>query len=135
MKTIKDLTKECHLNAKTAGWWYDEKSNLNLIRVLSTPFNATEELIAKLLVPTKLCLSHSELSEAMEGYRKGLMDDKLPHRSMLEVELADTIIRILDLAGALNLDVAGAIEEKLEYNKTREDHKLENRNQSGGKAF
>lgn len=41
----------------------------------------------------------SELSEAMEGDRKNLMDDKLPHRRMLEVEIADAYIRVLDLAG------------------------------------
>lgn len=47
-----------------------------------------------------LMLQVSELAEAMEGDRKNLMDDHLPHRSMLEVELADTVIRILDYVGA-----------------------------------
>ncbi len=46
-----------------------------------------------------LMLMVSELAEAMEGDRKNLMDDKLPHRKMLEVELADALIRGLDLAG------------------------------------
>jgi hypothetical protein len=54
---------------------------------------------------------------------------------MLEVELADCIIRILDLAGREGLDVAGAIAEKHEYNANRADHKLENREASGGKKF
>jgi hypothetical protein len=71
----------------------------------------------------------------MEGFRKGLMDDKLTHRPMLEVELADAVIRIFDLAGGIGLDVAGAIAEKLLVNATREDHKLENRVKAGGKAF
>ena len=44
----------------------------------------------------------SEVSEAMEGERKGLMDDKLPHRPMAEVELADVVIRALDYAGGWN---------------------------------
>lgn len=85
-------------------------------------------------VPEMLCLIHSEISEAMEGYRKGLMDDKLPHRSMIEVELADALIRIGDLAGYLNLDLDGAVREKMDYNATREDHKLEAR-KNGGKKF
>ena len=90
--------------------------------------------------PTKnvgelLCLVHSEISEAMEGHRKRLMDDKLPHRTMLEVELADAAIRIFDMAGGLGLDVAGAIAEKLQYNATRADHKIENRQALGGKKF
>lgn len=46
-----------------------------------------------------LMLAVSELAEAMEGHRKNLMDDKLPHRAMFEVELADCLIRIFDLAG------------------------------------
>ena len=80
-----------------------------------------------------LCLIHSEVSEAAEGYRKSLMDDKLPHRSMLEVELADTLIRIFDLAGYQGLDLGGAVVEKLLYNQTREDHKLSARAAEGGK--
>lgn len=45
-----------------------------------------------------ICLIHSEISEAMEGERKNLMDDKLPHRKMAEVELADALIRLFDFA-------------------------------------
>ena len=63
------------------------------------------------------------------------MDDKLPHRSMLEVELADAVIRICDMCGGLGLDLEGAIYEKLEYNKNRADHKLENRLSENGKKF
>ncbi|MGE3404362.1 MAG: hypothetical protein AB7K63_17355 [Vicinamibacterales bacterium] len=46
-----------------------------------------------------LMLVVTELAEALEGDRKGLMDDKLPHRPMPEVELADAYIRVLDIAG------------------------------------
>jgi hypothetical protein len=83
----------------------------------------------------KLCLIHSEISESMEGDRKGLKDDHLTHRDMREVELADAVIRIMDLAGAYNMDIGGAIAEKLIYNATRQDHKLENRAAEGGKTY
>ena len=86
-------------------------------------------------VGTLIALCHSELSEAMEGARKDLMDDHLPNRKMLEVELADCIIRILDMAGLYNLDVAGAIAEKHNYNRDRADHQLANRERAGGKSF
>lgn len=45
----------------------------------------------------------SEVSEALEGVRKNLPDDKLPHRSMEEVEMADTLLRIVDYAGAYSV--------------------------------
>jgi len=86
-------------------------------------------------IGTLIALCHSELSEALEGARKDLMDDHLPARKMLEVELADTIIRILDIAGSLNLDVAGAIAAKHEYNASRADHQKSNREATGGKKF
>lgn len=82
-----------------------------------------------------LCLVHSEISEALEGHRKSLMDDKLPHRSAVEVELADAIIRIFDISEGLGLDVGGAFREKLEYNLIREDHQREARLATNGKKY
>lgn len=126
----------CHGLSAQAGWWTDKASGLDLKALISQPqTDPTLRLLAGALVSQKLCLSHSEISEAMEGHRKGLKDDKLPHRSAIEVELADAVIRIFDLAGALNLDLGGAIAEKLVYNGQRPDHKPENREKVGGKAY
>ncbi|QIG67340.1 putative NTP pyrophosphohydrolase MazG-like protein [Rhizobium phage RHph_TM3_3_9] len=55
-----------------------------------------------------LMLAASEVAEAMEGVRKSkpgapLMDDKLPHRPMVEVELADTVIRLTDSSEGLGI--------------------------------
>lgn len=83
----------------------------------------------------KIALMHGELSEAHEGLRKGKMDDHLPHRKAEEVELADTIIRILDYCGWRGFDIAGALAEKLAYNATRQDHTHEARRAVGGKSF
>ena len=82
-----------------------------------------------------LMLVVTELSEALEGHRKALMDDKLPHRSMLEVELADAVIRLFDLAAGLGLDLGGAFVEKTNYNAARADHTREGRLAPGGKAY
>jgi NTP pyrophosphatase (non-canonical NTP hydrolase) len=80
-------------------------------------------------------LAVTELAEALEGHRKGLMDDKLPHRPMLEVELADALIRIFDTAQGLGLDIGGAFAEKMQFNQTRYDHTAEARLAPGGKAY
>ena len=118
-----DLQRVCHGKALQSGWWLDLKTGEPI--TLQTPRIVTE----------KLCLIHSEISEAMEGHRTGEMDKHLPHRSSLEVELADAVIRIFDTAGGFNLDLPGAIAEKLAYNAKRADHKVENRKAENGKSF
>ena len=119
LEELNNMSKQIHQNNVDAGWWTDLETGKKKDRNVG-------EL---------LCLIHSEVSEAMEGHRKGLMDDKLPHRSMFEVELADVLIRLFDLAGAHNLDLSGAVKEKLEFNKQREDHKIENRMKENGKKY
>lgn len=71
-------------------------------------------------IDQQLLLIHGEISEAHEAYRKNnASDDKLTHRKGLEVELADAVIRALNLGRQLNLDIAGAIIEKTRYNANR----------------
>jgi NTP pyrophosphatase (non-canonical NTP hydrolase) len=113
------ITKVSHDASLAAGWWHDLK---------------TGELVEP-NIGEKLMLIVTEVAEACEGARKNLMDDKLPHRKMIEVELADAVIRIGDLCGRLGLDLGGAIAEKLEFNASREDHKIENRKKENGKRF
>lgn len=86
-------------------------------------------------VAVDLMLIVSELAEAMEGDRRGTMDEHLPHRLAFEVELADAVIRICDLAGSESLDLGGALVEKLKYNRTRKDHDREARAAVGGKKY
>ncbi len=125
------LVQQSHGAANSSGWYFDKRSGIDLKLAMNDPTSR----IGKALVAEKLCLVHSEVSEAMEGHRKGLMDDKLPHRSMIEVELADAVIRIADLAGALGLDLGGAIAEKMAFNAIRPDHKPEARMSAGGKSY
>lgn len=116
-KTLNNYAQECREANDT--WWRDIET--------SEPIERNKGELLMLIV--------SEIAEAMEGERKGLMDDKLPHRPMAEVELADALIRIFDYAGGFGYDLEGAYREKLEYNAQRADHKPENRRGEGGKKF
>ena len=118
---INNLVAYIHEDNLAAGWWNDKNGQ----DIRSNPYTFSN----------KLCLVHSELSEALEADRKSLKDDKLVHREGREVELADAIIRIYDLAGAYGMDLGGALVEKLAYNRQRLDHKMENRNAAGGKSY
>jgi NTP pyrophosphatase (non-canonical NTP hydrolase) len=103
---LEEIQTACHYLAREKGFW-DKKRN----------------------VPEMLALIHAEVSEALEEYRKDRMELwwSLPNGDAGEfkpegfgVELADAVIRILDLAEGLNIDLAKLIRIKLEYNKTRE---------------
>lgn len=98
IESFNEVQKECFAMAKSKGFWDGDNHN----------------------VPEKLALIHSEISEGLEHFRhNNSPDDKLPHYSGLTVELADAIIRIMDLAEYLQLPVADAICEKMEYNSKR----------------
>lgn len=110
--SVNELVRLCHGLSVDAGWHENPRE-----------------------VGTMLALIHSEVSEALEGFRKDLNDDHLTSRKMAEVELADAVIRIFDLAGSQGFDLGGALVEKLQYNSKRADHKKENRDKQGGKKF
>lgn len=114
------LTVACHAAAQH--WWTDPKTGVD---IRTNPLQYSN----------KMALIHSEVSESLEGDRKNAMDDHLPHRQSREVELGDALIRICDTAGGFNMDLAGAVVEKMAYNAQRADHKTENRVKEGGKAY
>lgn len=188
------LRDEIHGDNREAGWWNEIIGEGELFE-RRIPKNTH-----KFFVMTKLALILTELSEAYEGHSGDLNDDKLPHRKMFQVELADAAIRSFDIAGFWGTDIdrlmpltdegvllwqgpvgclaeiskqvchsiegyrkwnqeradkhlamaiglifatgrrfggglVGAIAEKRDFNRTREDHKLEVRQNAGGKGF
>lgn len=114
---LREVAALCHGQACEKGWW--RATGVNAI--------STDEVLAK------LALIHSEVSEALEVAR----DPKVPLNVNWEegrvtgpespppkpegfgVELADVVIRVFDLAGALGIDIAKCIETKHAFNATR----------------
>jgi NTP pyrophosphatase (non-canonical NTP hydrolase) len=73
-------------------------------------------------VPERLCLIHSEVSEALEAYRDGDNDLRFTEGGKPEgipSELADIVIRVADMAAYLGIDLDAAIKAKMAYNATR----------------
>lgn len=133
-KALVEFIQEIGEHNVKVGWWSDANTDLRTCDYAPHVF------------ASKMMLVVSEMSEAMEGHRKSkptktLMDDHLPDRPMVEVEFADALIRIFDLAANYRLpngktiDVPGAIRDKIAYNAIRPDHKVENRAKDGGKGI
>jgi len=128
---LNDYSKLCNNAARMAGWYCEiehlkkmVEGNDKLARYLDVTFNAS-----------RLALIHSEVSEALEGVRKAIPDSHLPNLPSVDVELADTLIRIFDFCGENGIDLERAVREKFEYNQRRADHKPENRAAAGGKSI
>ena len=99
--SISELQKEVHQNAVDHGWWEKEQD-----------------------FGTLIALCHSELSEALEEVRNGhpINETYISESGKLEgvpSELADVVIRIMDLSEHYGIDLESAIIQKHEFNKSR----------------
>ncbi len=71
-----------------------------------------------------VALIHSEVSEILEEFRKGKAATEAYYRADgkpegVPAELADVMIRCMDMAEYYGIDIEAAILEKHEFNKTR----------------
>lgn len=118
---IRDLQKSVHLAAVAKGWWPKYKHLAKAAFELGDAPAGRMALAEAVLA--KLALVHSEVSEASEAARDDQWDlyygpDGKPEGFVVEV--ADAVIRLLDLCEAMGLDLQTAIEIKRAYNATRQ---------------
>jgi NTP pyrophosphatase (non-canonical NTP hydrolase) len=125
LEAMENTCRNIHEWALSKGFW-DEKERLfsidgcqgeQEVKIKTRPWNFGE----------KIALVHSELSEALEKHRKHLgkgekdaPDEHCPEHGGVEIELADTVIRIMDLCGKMKIDLGRAIMSKMAYNQNRE---------------
>lgn len=101
-KTLSEWQKAITETAKNSGWHTDDPD-----------------------IPERLCLIHSEVSEALQEARKHEFDPTniyVGKNGKLEgfpIEIADVVIRCMHLCEMLGIDLEDAIREKNDFNKTR----------------
>lgn len=109
-----------------AGGYERPRGPVSVLQMLAQETNAinrangwdvltTEDWLDAKKLLASLALVHSEVSEAVEAVR----EDDTDH---FELELADVLIRCLDIAGGLEIDIETAIRDKLAVNRSRGFH-------------
>lgn len=109
----------CYQNSINHGFWRGAEELAEFLGDAEAPVDLSVTL-DELVIGQKLLLMHSEISEALEALRAPIKQDQhLPTRISLHVELADIVIRIMDLSGKLNVPLGEIIVEKMAFNKSR----------------
>lgn len=102
---LDDLAEEVWQAAERAGWHDRPTSDLDRVGL-------------------NIALIHSEVTEALEAYRKHGVDEWLGDDGKPEgigSEFADILIRTLELAHVLDIDIHRCTMEKIRYNERRSD--------------
>jgi NTP pyrophosphatase (non-canonical NTP hydrolase) len=144
MKPLTQKAKEIHADNRVKGFYDKVTFVLDSLKSAAMKDKNQSMYVAHSFVwnsfiVQQMALIMTEMSEAIEKLRKDGIDiDLEPHsidneltyeennkifemkyKDTVQDELADTLIRLLDLVGFLDIDIDGWVEAKLRYNKSR----------------
>lgn len=101
---LNSLAAAIHDWARDKGFWDHERLGPGTINRVAVNNPS--------IIPEKLMLVVTEIAEAMEGFRDGDEEN-------VKEEIADSIIRLLDIAAYLDMDVRQEIAAKMVTNEGR----------------
>jgi len=116
-QVINALAERCWITARRKGFWEDADAIRKRMGTLEAQAQVVDMAISQ-----KTMLVVSELGEFIEALRTGTIldpDEHCPECWHGEVELADAVIRILDMAHQLKFNLGKAIIAKMAFNQSR----------------
>jgi len=115
---LNKISSVVYNNNKEKGFWDNER---NVGETLMLCVTELAEALESHRKGRKADLDAFEHSLAKENFKENFVEQfKLHMKDTFEDEIADTMIRLFDLCGGFNIDIAAHLYYKLEYNKTRE---------------
>jgi len=118
-QSFNDLSKAIYINAIRHGF-YIEENNRYFVRGNDGEFVSVD--MSNTFIAKRISLIHSELSEALEAIRKNgpdIMDKHCPKYTNMEIELADVVIRCMDMSRYYGFRLSEAIVSKHNFNVGR----------------
>lgn len=139
-KSISQLVKLSHEAAKSKGWWEEPKTPVETLALVITEITEAIEEIRNGHEPNETYYSGKIKWNFNDGTKAGEMTIIEPGYGEVKFydpeqfgteslmvnkpegipsEIADAIIRLCDFCGYYGIDIEHAIQEKMEYNKSR----------------
>ena len=124
---IKKLCKQINDNAKEKGFWDQERNVGELLMLVVSEISEALEAhrsgnTYNGKAETGICSSMIDFCMNKKNYNAANWNQiyELELKNCFETEIADAIIRLLDLYTGLDIDIEKFIEMKMHYNKSRE---------------
>lgn len=119
--SLNQLSKQVHQNNVEKGFWEGQKNVGELLMLVVSELGEAIEAHRKGKIASFNMLKHMQ----KEGYTwedsnvsfKSAFEEEI--KDTFEDEIADAIIRLLDLSAGLGIDIGWHIDQKLNYNKSR----------------